>query len=309
MRIFVAVARQGEVMKRNTLQTCASVLGAITVVALSGSAHAQDAAPQPAPATQPQAGASAQASASGAMTLPGATPAAAPAPAAQAAPGDSDHDQMVGTLAIGLLGSRTMAVGCDPAGCPGGVTGPSGQPVPSNAQNLSTPVVGIRYWMNGLLGIDAGLGLLIAGQGQKTTAGTGAAQVTNPQPSTFGLLLHGGVPLALKSTGHFTFELIPEMNIGFSSWSVNGGGIDLTGSGFHFDLGGRAGAEIHFGFIGIPQLSLLGTIGVLFSTDALSNENKTSGAKTSSTLTSFGTTVQNSPWDIFTSNVAAFYYF
>src|SRR6185436_9640474 len=75
-----------------------------------------------------------------------ALPEAAPAPQAQATQGDSDHDAMIGHLAVGFLGRRNMRIGNDPAG---------------NAptyDNVDAPVIGIRYWIDQMLGLDLGLG-------------------------------------------------------------------------------------------------------------------------------------------------------
>jgi hypothetical protein len=71
------------------------------------------------------------------------------------------------------------------------------------------------------------------------------------------------------------------------------------------DLGARAGSEIHFGFMGIPQLSLQGSVGVRL------NMNSTSGDPGDNSTSHFdlATTVGDNPWNIFTSNVAALYYF
>ena len=63
--------------------------------------------------------------------------------AASAAPGGSAHEAAVGRLGVGWLGTADVPVG--PANQAGNA------PIP-------TPVVGIRYWLNSMLGIDAGLG-------------------------------------------------------------------------------------------------------------------------------------------------------
>ena len=114
-------------------------------------------------------------------------------------------------------------------------------------------------------------------------------------------------PFAISTGKHYAFLAIPEANLGFSSSSVKSGENDVTVSGFRLDLGARAGAEIQFGFIDIPQLSLQATVGAALAFDRLSAKN---GANESSqSQTSFGTSVQNEPWSIFRSNVAAIYYF
>src|SRR5262245_10107782 len=107
-------------MRRRGIALGTSVLAFSLATAFAGGARAQEPALQPAPAPAPApaaadanaqaqggvaVGGSAQGSAQGggAMTLPppaAAAPANDPAPA-RVAPGNSDHDQMVNTLAIG----------------------------------------------------------------------------------------------------------------------------------------------------------------------------------------------------------------
>jgi len=299
-------------MRRRGIALGASALAFTTAVALAGRASAEEPALAPPPNPPPpataeahaegsaQVGGSAQAQGNaggnGAMTLPANND---PPARARVAPGDSEHDQFVGTLAIGYLGRRTMVVGCDP-GTEG--TQPGEACGAGNRQNLNVPVIGIRYWISGLIGIDAGLGMAINSLSGSNPGGD------IPRPTSTAFMLHGGVPLALASTGHFSFQIIPEMNLGFSSYSVDLPAGNASGSGLHFDIGARAGAEIHFGFIGIPQLSLLGTIGLAFALED-SKSQAPGGGNTNRTEISFATSVQDSPWNIFTSNVAALYYF
>jgi hypothetical protein len=83
--------------------------------------------------------------------------------------------------------------------------------------------------------------------------------------------------------------------------------VETSYGGFHLDVGARAGAEIHFGFIDVPQLSLQGSVGVRLAMDSVSVE--AGDAETSASRFNFNTTVGDNPWNIFTSNVAALYYF
>lgn len=222
------------------------------------------------------------------MALPGA------APAAGAAAGDSDHDAVIGRVAVGYLGAQRV-------------------PFPGPGGDIQAPVVGIRYWIDQMLGLDVGLG--IYNDGGSTTVNNGATSTTTDFASRTAVLIHGGVPLSLASEKHYSFQIVPELNVGFSSQTrkddpVPGG--ETAESGFILDIGARAGAEIHFGFVGIPQLSLQGGIGVLFSTENVKTTVTVPNAPEQSQETStnrFTTTVNGEPWDIFTGNIAALYYF
>jgi hypothetical protein len=126
-------------------------------------------------------------------------------------------------------------------------------------------------------------------------------------------LLHVGVPLSLASYDHFSFQVVPEANVGLGSGSADTDAADTSFNGFQLDVGARAGAEIQFGFMGIPQLSLQGSVGVLFGLQSLKTEVDPAGGGGSTTVTQnrtvLSTTVGDNPWNIFTSNVAALYYF
>ncbi len=270
-------------MARHLVQTALTVATVATTMAFSTAALAQD-------------------DDEGGMKLP---------QQAAAAPGDSDHAQMIGRLGVGFLGRRSMVIATDQAG---GRTLTEGNGLPPGSQ-VGAPVVGIRYWLDDMLGIDAGLGLAITGGA--TTAEAGGQSVETDKAGVTAFIIHGGVPLSLASAKHFSFQVVPELNVGFASSTVKGvappGGAappDLELTGFHLDVGARAGAEIHFGFIGIPELALQGSIGLRFDMD------KSKGTLKSSPETSFehsdtriGTTVGSNPWGIFTNSVAALYYF
>jgi hypothetical protein len=204
---------------------------------------------------------------------------------AAAAPGISDHDMMVGHLAVGYLGRRTIQVGAP------GLDGAA----------VSAPVVGVRLWLDRALGLDLGVGLMMQNSSQEN------ATADADGPNYFAMILHGGVPLALASAGHFAFLLVPELNIGFGSGSQETAAGDEDFSGFQIDAGARVGSEIHFGFMGIPQLSLQGSVGLLFSTSSAKTE--VGPNELTQKTTRFQTAAYDNPWNIFTSNVAALYYF
>ena len=232
------------------------------------------------------------------MSLPGSQPATATA-------GYSDHDQVVGRLAVGYFGITNVGAGA------GGGAGSNDSPY---AVTGFAPVVGVRYWLSPLLGLDLGVGLSIVG-GSLSNQTPPAAEVDADRNSFTGFILHGGVPLNLASVDHFSFQVIPEANVGFTGAGSDPNGDadgDISHSGFHFDVGARVGAEIHFGFIKLPQLSLVGSVGLALDVESGSSTDSTPAAgdiETKSSRTELHTTVGANPWAIFTNQVAAFYYF
>jgi hypothetical protein len=256
----------------------------ITSSAFAQAADAAPAAAAPAPPPQPAA-ADASASSSGSAQVGMALPGAAPQAAAVA--GSSDHDSVVGRLAVGYLGRNGVDIGA-----PAGFAGPG--------VVIDAPVIGVRYWLSDMLGIDAGLGFGVTSGSTKDNMGA-----STDLPSWHLFMIHGGVPLSLASAGHFSFQVVPELNLGFAGASQTVAGVDASVSGFHLDIGARAGAEIHFGFINVPQLSLQGSVGVRMNMNSTSVDPGDAG----SSHFSLATTVGDNPWNIFTSNVAALYYF
>lgn len=213
-----------------------------------------------------------------------------PAPAATADQGGNDHDKWVGHLGIGWYGVSEIPVG-------------------ALSNTASAPAIGVRYWLDKNLGIDAALGFATASS-SSTAFAKGQSDVVTDGPSTTAFLLHGGLPLSLYSEKHYTLLVIPELNFGIGSGTVKSttpGGPDTKLAGMRFDLGARAGAEIHFGFMGIPALALEGSVGLFFTTQSAKTD--TDGNGTKQAATTIGTTSFNSPWDFFRSSVAARYYF
>lgn len=209
-----------------------------------------------------------------------------------------DHQKIVGRFGIGWFGVSNILVRFDLDG--------------DVDDLIAAPVLGARYWLSDRFGIDFGLGLALSGSaGEIEAMGT---PVESEGPSSFGLLLHGGVPIALTSGKHYTFIVVPELNVGFASVTEqigNGGNppgtMERATSGFRLDLGARAGAEIQFGFIGIPELALEASVGLFLSRTQAREE--TGGVTTSVSQTSISTTSFNNPWDFFRTAVAARYYF
>jgi hypothetical protein len=274
----------------SNLKKCMGILAGLASFGVTSMAFAQ---------VQADANAGANTNTNVGMTLPGAAPAAT-------ATGSSDHDQVVGRLAVGYLGRRSIAVGVGAADAPGLATF-------DPAFEAEAPVVGIRYWIDSMLGIDAGLGILLSGGGWELDSPAAGGDDDGDLGSATAFLLHVGVPLSLASYDHFSFQVVPEANVGLGSGSADTDAADVSYNGFQLDVGARAGAEIQFGFMGIPQLSLQGSVGVLFGLQSLKTEVDPAGGGGSTTVTQnrtvLTTTVGDNPWNIFTSNVAALYYF
>lgn len=196
--------------------------------------------------------------------------------------GSTNHSRFVEDFAVGLLGAGTIGL--------------DGSPI-----NLSAPVIGARYWMTEKMGIDAGIGIAMSG------ASNSAGDTTTDVPEPFGLVLHGGIPLVMADSQYVAFQVVPEMTIGLAGNTIEGNPDDTETDAFHFGLGARVGAEVHFGFIDMPQLSLQAGVGVALTYDRVS---QTQGdVDGSASRWTFGTRGGSDPWDIFTSSVSALYYF
>jgi hypothetical protein len=215
-----------------------------------------------------------------------------------------DHEKFAGHFAVGYLGLTNIPLG-------GG-----GSAVGVTQGTLPAPVIGMRYWLNKQIGIDAGLGFALASSSSEVERNNTTTTVDGPAP--FGLAVHGGVPLALAAGKHYTFELIPEANVAFArqadkSNQPNNPPPDLVHTGFRLDVGARVGAEIHFGFIGVPELALQASVGLFFVRQVWKNSqdgiNNAPPQSSSIGVTGLGTTVQSDPWAMFTNNIAALYYF
>jgi hypothetical protein len=219
--------------------------------------------------------------------MPVAEPRVAPEDAQ--AEGGSDHEKMIGHFGVGYMGWQTMTVG-------------------AARDAISAPIIGVRYWMNDFLGIDGGLGFNFNGGKQKQT---GVDDVKKVGTTVF--FIHAGVPLNLADTGSFSFQVVPEVNLGFAGTGDQNPADDakLKDKGFHASVGARAGAEIQFGFIGLPQLSLQGNVGLYFQHETGTTKATGAGAdaKASDSTNAFGTTLGPDPWDLFAGNISALYYF
>jgi hypothetical protein len=210
---------------------------------------------------------------------------------------EADGERVVGAWGAAFFGQRTFDFGTFAGG--------------PHAVDVYT--IGVRHWMPGAAGgpfkgwgVDAGLGFGWShGKHQDSTVGG----TPTLESSDFGLGLHGGLPLALARTRHVTFLLVPEIDLLWASGSSESPGvppavIKTDWSGFALDLGARAGVELHLGFVGVPELSLQGSLGAAFR--YAETTRKPPGVELTDSAWRLGT---DRPAGLVVGNVAVIYYF
>jgi hypothetical protein len=228
------------------------------------------------------------ASSLGSLLLVAGTASAQDAPAKD--DGASDHSKVVGHVGVGYFGQFDVPLGT----------------TVGNTQ--AAQLVGIRTWLQDRVGLDIAIGWGMS-SGSVNNNGTSA-----DSPSTLTLALHGGVPIALFDAKHYTFFIKPEITYGHSGRTTKAaaaGAPDTTIAGHNLQIGARAGAEVHFGFIGLPNLTLDATVGLHLGLIGGSQRTPVGAnlSDTSYTATTLDTISFHQPWNIFISNVAAIYYF
>jgi len=294
--------------RTTTCRTARPLVGALSVIAAtawSAGSYAQATAPPAPPAPE-----SAAPPAPPVPEPP--APPAPPPPVVQPAPpppavttraepepasdhGQPDLDVDARPWAIGYSGLSQVPVGLE-----SNINGPQATPI-----DTSVPAIGVRYWASPMVGIDFAVGFSWTG-GSRDLGG-----VASDKDSVYAFLVQAGVPLALSTYRHVSFQLLPYAVVGYGQNSRAGdpfmGTTAADLSGTRIEVGARSGFEIFFGFMGLPQLALSATVG--FRYEYRKYSTSVGGVVTSDTTHGFSTTVQNSPWDIFAGNVAARYYF
>ncbi len=212
----------------------------------------------------------------------------------------TDHQGVVGHWGVTYFDITDLPIAAIPTFTGTTVTGLS-------QNNVPAPVVGVRYWLNRRIGIDGGLGLGMTDGSDETVAG--GTDTTTNKTSTTGVAFHAGLPVALGWGKHYTFLVVPNTTLGFTtaSYTPPGSTNNISLSGFLWDIGARIGAEIHFGFIGIPQLALQASVGLSFRRTVY--KASIGGNSASDGTNAFGTNVQANPWSIFNDTISATYYF
>lgn len=226
---------------------------------------------------------------------------------------ERDQAQWVGRVGIGFYGLHQIPLPqantslLDPAD----PNSPFQLQVEDLTRTTTAPAVGIRYWFNDGLGLDVALGFWTEGGSEKNKDPNGTRESDLESRTAF--LIHGGLPIVLGGGRHVSVQVTPQLNLGFASghWkpASTGGYLppSVEESGVLFQMGARIGAEVFFGFLGMPELSLDGSLGLyLQSQKGTASAGNTEASRSSTTI---GTHQFHSPWDFFTSSLAARYYF
>ena len=228
-----------------------------------------------------------------------------PEPESHAEPAEEkpDHDRFVGHIGVTYFDIASLPVANQVTTVGGGLATPVG---PVTSSTVSAPVIGVRYWFHRDFGVDVGFGAGYAGGSQETV--TPGTDNSADKGSTGGFAFHGGLPIAFFHGKHYTFLVIPQFTVGFTSGSFTPtGGTEQDLSGFLFDGGAAVGAEIHFGFIGIPELALQASVGLSYRRSVF--KWKSGSNSFSDGTNTFGTNVSADPWAIFKDTISATYYF
>lgn len=233
-------------------------------------------------------------------------PAPAPAPAvASPAPRPSARDRRLGSFGFGFLGTTSVLrsrpiINQDPF---------TGRPT-TTEQRSTVPVLGVRWWTPWQrLGLELGVGVMVSTTSAEQVVANGLD--LTPGPETFEWVVHASAPLVLGSTEHMIFFVAPEVRAARSSITT-GGGMATPDFAWTVDFSAKAGVEIFFSFIGLDNLSIEAGVRL-----GLTHEFRSSTLSTplqperfnTSTSTRFATSLVANPWDLFTSTLAARYYF
>lgn len=242
----------------------------------------------------------------------------------------SDHSLFVKRYGVGFMGTSSLPVPvCTSRSLSG--SSPNSISFPCSGAQMSAPMLGVRYWLSERVGVDVGVGLGFTSldvENSQLSDSSHSYYESNEVRDDFtylggGLLL--GLPIALANTGHFSFQIIPELKLAYAqgSWTddypTSPKRNEIVVSAWQLGLGARVGAEIHFGFMGLPQLALQGGVGIHGSYTSRYHFQKTTDTSQGDVENSLlegrqndwklGTQKNGDPWGIFTGQVSALYYF
>lgn len=235
----------------------------------------------------------------------------------------SDHESLMYHVGFGWYGSPSVPY-MDGA---------------NSTKNVDVPLIGARIWFTPTLGLDVALGAwLHSGESKSSTTSASGSTSSTTTPDWNVLAFAGGLgmPVSILHRSHYSLQITPEVAFGWvglsrdpakttpstsstgtgtgtGSGSSGSGGSSSTSStmpkpsGFIVQAGAKVGAEVHFGFMGIPQLALDASFGLFLAYQYAKVDVGSTTYEQSQLL--FASSQINTPWDIFRSTVAARYYF
>jgi hypothetical protein len=181
-----------------------------------------------------------------------------------------------------------------------------------NIRQILIPTLGVRKWFSKRRGFEAGVGLSLSAGG--TSAELGTATATVDKESIFAISVHAGVPIMILDTRHMAFLLVPEATLSLATSNISAefeenAPPDAKMRGGALDAGLRAGAELHFGFMGLPRLTLQAGVALYVTAQWASATVANHSLTDRSVSIGFGSA--GNPWDIFSgvANLSARYYF
>ncbi|MBI5512934.1 MAG: hypothetical protein HY909_04155 [Deltaproteobacteria bacterium] len=245
--------------------------------------------------------------------------------------GPTDHSRVVGRLGLTYFGATTVAVLAGGGnGLPtydsgsqgsGTVPPPTGMMMMGGSGSATLQTVGIRYWVNNQLGIEGGLAFGLSSGTRSFTRpeGSGTRTDTDDDPGFFGVGFQFGVPLMLAEAKHVNIQLAPFLAFHFASASITRGSTamdarDESSNALILTMGGNAQAEVHLGFLGMPQVSLTARFGLQLrfrsATQRVVPRATSIPTEFSQSAFGLGTTVgpNHSFGEIFAGSIAVTYY-
>ena len=229
----------------------------------------------------------------------------------------SDHDKSVGTWAVGFLGARQV---------PQAVAGANAVVIDGNGSatvridegDITVPTFGVRRWFSKRVGFELSLGFNVqSGDVEQDIPNPDPAQsqrVERSTPSTKAFAVRAGLPISVYAAKHLNVLFLPEFDFGLSSQTIEAYNVSTSGdplnlqlSGMMVGAGARLGAELSFGFIDVPQLSLQSAWGARF--EWRQRRGKIGDAEMKVSENAIGTSWFGSPWDIFAGSISLLYYF
>jgi hypothetical protein len=256
------------------------------------------------------AGAFAQSDPAGAEA-PAATPASAepakpiePPPAAKAPiEPPSARDRLGSSFGIGFLGTANVfKAQPEQAFGAGGVL--------TLVQRTTVPIVGVRWWTPlRRLAVELGVGAMVSGSHSDLPQMLGGP--VGDGPATTEMLAHLSAPLMLASTRHTILFVAPEFRVGLSRFQPDASGDGVL-TALTIDASLKAGVEIFFSFLGLDNLSIEAGVraGMAYEARYTVTSRPLEPITTAvSSQTRFTTSLVANPWDLFTSTLAARYYF